>query len=599
MEKIKNILSKIKSLALSHKIVSVLILIVLIATPFIVNYFLSQKTTISYVTQAVKKGNISVAISGTGQVSSLKSVDLSAEVAGSITGVYVEEGEKVKRGDLLFRINSTEGRQSVKSAEIVLENAELNLEEMLEPVDELTLVQAENALIDAQESKVKAEEDLEKSYSDGFIDVSNAFLELPSVVTGMNNILFAENLSLNGSQQNIDFYASIVSHYDSKAIQYRNDAYTKYVAAKAQYEIAIAKYKAANRFSDEATIESLILETYETTKSISEAIKSASDLIELYKYILVEKQQTYNTTADTHLSSLSSYTSKANNHLASLLSADNTIEDSKDNIVSAERSIRVKELSLADVKEGATDLEIRTQKLTIEEKEQALVTAQETLAKYSITAPFSGVVSSVNIDSDDTVKSGTVMGSIITNDMIATVTLNEVDIAKVKVGQKVDLTFDALDDVVIKGEVATVDATGTVSQGVVSYDVDISFDTNNESVKPGMSISANIIIDSVSDVLITASSAVKTKGGKSFVEVMNNGGKIERKSVETGLTDDASIEIKSGLLEGDKVVTSTIINAKKATTTTTKTTNTKSTLNTLTNTGGGTPPSGGMRGPGM
>ncbi|MCK9445364.1 efflux RND transporter periplasmic adaptor subunit [bacterium] len=597
MEKIKNIFSKIKALALSHKIISVLILIVLIATPFAINYFLPQKATISYVTQAVKKGNISIAISGTGQVSSLKSVDLSAEVAGSITGVYVEEGEEINKGDVLFRINSAEGRQSVKSAEIALENAELGLEEMLEPADELTLIQAENALTDAQESKTKAEEDLEKSYSDGFISVSNAFLDLPSVVTGMNNILFAENLSSNGSQQNIDFYASVAGYYDDKAVQYRNDAYTKYMAAKAQYEIVIAKYKAASRFSNEATIESLITETYEATKDISEAIKSVNDLIELYKYVLAERQQTYNTTADTHLSSLSSYTSKTNSHLSNLLSASNTIEDSKDSIVSAERSIKVKELSLADVKEGATDLEIRTQKLTIEEKEQALVTAQETLAKYTITAPFSGIVSSVDVDNSDTVKSGTVMGSIITNDMIATITLNEVDIAKVKVGQKVDITFDALDDVVIEGEVATVDATGTVSQGVVSYDVDISFDTDNESVKPGMSISANIITESVSDVLVTASSAVKTMGDKSFVEVMNSDGKIERKAVEIGITDDASIEIKSGLSEGDKVVTSTTTSTKKTTTTKT-TTNTKSNLNTLTNTGGGTPPSGGM-GPGM
>lgn len=575
MEKIKSIFSKIKILALNHKIASVLILITLIVTPFIINYFLPQKPKVNYVTQIVKKGNINVAISGTGQVSSSKSVDLSAEVAGNITGVYVEKGEEVNKGDVLFRINSTEGRQSVKSAEIALENAKLDLEEILEPIDELTLVQAENSLTDAQESKNKAEKDLEKSYSDGFVSVSNAFLDLPSIITGMNSILFAENLSSNGTQQNIDFYSSIVGFYDDKAIQYKNDAYIKYMAAKTQYETTIAKYKAASRFSDKATVESLISETYETTKNISEAIKSANDLIELYKYVLTERQQTYNITADTHLSSLNSYTSKANSHLSSLFSAKNTIEDSKDSIISAERSIRVKELSLANVKEGATDLEIRTQKLNIEEKEQALVTTQEILAKYNIKAPFSGIVSSVDVDSSDVVKIGTVMGSIITNDMIATITLNEVDIAKVKVGQKVNLTFDALDDVIIEGEVATVDATGTVSQGVVSYDVDISFDTDNASVRPGMSISANIVIESVSDVLITSSSAVKTMGNKSFVEVMNSNKAVERKIVEVGITDDALTEIKSGLVEGDKVVVSTTTSTKK--TTTNKTTTIKST----------------------
>jgi len=160
------------------------------------------------------------------------------------------------------------------------------------------------------------------------------------------------------------------------------------------------------------------------------------------------------------------------------------------------------------------------------------------------------------------------MGSIITNDKIANITLNEVDIAKVKLGQKVDITFDALDDLSIVGEVAEIDTLGTVSQGVVSYNVKISFDTEDGRVKPGMSITANIIVESANNVIVVSSSAVKTMGDKSFVQVMLENGTIERKNIEIGITDDVSIEIKNGINEGDKIVVQSSLSTKKTTTTT-------------------------------
>jgi RND family efflux transporter MFP subunit len=595
MEKIKNILSKIKTFALGHKILSGFILIVIIASPFVINYFLPQKTTINYVTQLVKKGNISVSISGTGQVSSLDEVTLTSEVSGDITGVYTENGVEVNKGELLFKIDSSEGEKNLKSAELALESAELALEEMQEPVDELTLLQAENSLIEAEESKTKAESNLEKAYDDGFTDVSNAFLDLPSVVTGIYDVLFSETASSNGSQDNIDFYTTAINYCNENGTKYRDDVYNKYIAAKAKYDAVLIEYKVASRYSDKETIESLITETYNAAKAIAESIKSSTDFIEYYKYVMSEEQQSYSSIATANTSSLSNYSSKINNHLSNLLSAKSTIEDSKDSIVSADRSIKVKELSLEKTKEGSTDLEIRIQQLAVEQKEADLADAENTLSKYSIRAPFSGIIASVSVSKGDAAGTQTTMGSIITHEKIATITLNEVDIAKVKVGQKVDITFDALDDVIVQGEVYEVDAVGTVSQGVVSYSVKISFETDNESVKPGMSISANVIIESVADVLTTASSAVKTMGDKSFVEVMTSDGKIERKVVEVGITDDASIEIKSGLAEGDKVVTSTNTGTTKKTTTTNNQSTTR-TLNSITNTDG--PPSGGM-GPGM
>lgn len=573
MNKITNILLKMKGFIFSHKILSSAILIAVIGGSYAAYAFLPKKESLTYVTQAVKKGDISVNVSGTGQVSSLKEVNISSKVSGDVVGVYVVSGEDVNEGDVLFKVDSTDELKNVKSAELALESAQLTLEDMTSPVDELTLLQAENSLIEAQESKETSESNLQKAYDDGFNNVSNAFLELPAIMTGFNTLLFSNTIS--DSQQNIDYYASAIDYISEyQGTKYRNEADSKYEAAKAAYDKAFADYKATSRFSDKETIENLITETHDTVKTISDAIKSASNLIELYRYTLTDKQQTYNSNADTHLSTLSGYTSKTNSQISTLLSSSSSIDSYKKSIESAERSIKVKQLNLDDIKAGYTDLEIRTQQLTVEKAEQALSDAKETYNNYWIRAPFSGTISSVDTIVGDSVNSGTVMGSIITKQMIATITLNEVDIANVEVGQKVNLTFDALDDLSIEGEVSEVDTVGTVSQGVVSYSIKISFDTDNSSVKPGMSITANIVTESVSDVLTIPAAAIKTDRGSSYVEVMNSNGEIERKVVETGLTDDATTEIKSGLSEGDKVVVSTSSTTKKTTTTTTKSTNT-------------------------
>ena len=129
--------------------------------------------------------------------------------------------------------------------------------------------------------------------------------------------------------------------------------------------------------------------------------------------------------------------------------------------------------------------------------------------------------------------------------------------AKIKVGQRVNLTFDALTDLNISGKVIEIDNVGTVSSGVVSYTVKISLDVQNESIKPNMSVSATIIISSKANVMLVASSAVKTQGGSSYVEVLANG-VPERKAVTVGDSNDTQTEITSGLNEGDLVITQTI-----------------------------------------
>ena len=107
-------------------------------------------------------------------------------------------------------------------------------------------------------------------------------------------------------------------------------------------------------------------------------------------------------------------------------------------------------------------------------------------------------------------SSGITMGTIITAQELATIVLNEVDVAKVKLGEKATLTFDAIPDLTIAGQVSEIDSVGTVSQGVVNYNVKISFATQDDRVKSGMSVDATIITDIAQNVVVVPNGAIKT-----------------------------------------------------------------------------------------
>ncbi len=579
MPKIKDVLIrlkdtsiKLKNFSFKHKILSVLIIAGIVAIIFFGgNYLASKRTSIRYVTQAVKTGDINVTVSGTGQVASSRDLSLVSQVSGAVTSVKFHTGDQVKKGDIIFTIDDADALKSIRDAELNLQTAQVSLEKLKEPADDLTVLQAEDALTQAQNTKTQTADDLQKAYDDGFTSVANAFLDLPTVITGLKNVLYGTDYSQ--SQTNADYYADAAKAYDDKANQYRQDAFDKYNEALTAYNQNFADYKSTSRYASNDNIESLVAETYNTTKTMADAVKSANDLIQFYEDQLTEHNLKPALTADTHLNALNGYTSKTNTHLSDLLSITQTIDDDKSALLTTESTIAEKQASLDSIKAGANPLDIQAQELSIQQKTNALTDAKENLAHYSITAPFDGVLATVSVANGDNVNSGTTLGSIINNQEIANITLNEVDASKVKVGQKVQITFDAFDGLAADGQVAEIDAVGTVSQGVVNYNAQISFISNDTRIKPGMSVTANVITDSATGVLTIPSSAVKTQGGSSYVQVMAQNGTVARKKVTTGISNDVIVEITDGLSAGDKVVTQTITTAAKKTTSVTTTTN--------------------------
>jgi HlyD family secretion protein len=579
---------KIKQFTSQHKIATgFLVLAIGLGSYFGYKKLSGGSSATHYVLAAVQQGTIVTSVSGSGQVSASNQIDIKPKASGDVVYVGVKNGQEVKAGTLIAQLDARDAQKAVRDAEVNLESARLSFEKLNKPADTLSILQAENSLAQAKESKQKAEDDLNKAYDDGFNTIANAMLDLPGIMTGLEDMMFDNTIDPGSSGgDNITWYVNQTNYQTDareKAIRYMNDVYNTYNHAREVYDKNFDDYKATSRTADQVTIEALILQTYDTTKIIADTIKTIDNFIDFVQDDMEKRDYNIPAMVLTHQTNISSYTSKTNSHLLNLLAIKRTIEDSKNAIVNADRSIAEKTESLAKLKAGADALDVQSAELAVKQRENALLDAKEKLADYFVRAPFDGIIATLDVKKGDTVSSATVLGTLITKQKIAEISLNEVDVAKVKVGQKATLTFDAAPDLSIAGEVSEIDTLGTISQGVVSYTVKIVFGTQNEQVRPGMSVSADIIIDVKQNALLIPNSAVKSAGGANYVEVpqdtaaasrllasvANSATGVElnsaprRQAVEIGLSNDSVSEVISGLKEGDLVIARTITSANQ------------------------------------
>ena len=549
-------------------------ILVVIILFFVIKSATAAKAQTTYTLGTVDTGTIVSSITGSGQVAANRTIDLKPQASGTITYLPVTAGETVTQGQLIAEIDNTTAEESVRNAEASLENAQISLEKIQEPTDQVTLLQT-------QTNATQASSSLTKAYTDGFNSVTSAFLDLPSVVTGLDTILHGTDANPSTNQQpNINFYADTAAEYETgsttgQADQYMTTAQNAYLAAKTAYDKNFTDYKNATLNSSTDSINSLINETYTTSTLIAEAVKDANNLIQYYQDVTTNDGRTPVAKSTSELATLNTYTNTTNSHVSDLSTVKATIVNDIANV--AETSA-----SLTKLQAGTDPLDIQSAQLSVTQAENSVQDAKDNLADYYIYAPFNGTIATLTANQGDDAGSGSAIGTIITNDEVATITLNEVDAAKVKVGQRATMTFDAIDGLTMTGKVASVDTVGTVSSGVVNYTVTIAFDTTNDSIKPGMSVDAAIITDTAPNVLIVPTSAVKTANGESYVQTLPDAvtdsttGAVTSPTapvdvtVTTGLSDDTDTAITSGLTEGQTIVIKTTApstTAKAATTT--------------------------------
>ncbi len=277
-------------------------------------------------------------------------------------------------------------------------------------------------------------------------------------------------------------------------------------------------------------------------------VRQTLNLAQKYQYLLGTQNITspiLTSTTNDHIVKLSSLNTLLVNHVSNIQNAKNSLQTAKDN-------------------QKKSSINTESQELTIKRRENDVLTAQEHLNNHNVYATFSGAIASANeqIKINDQVSTSTIIATIITNEQIAKITLNETDVAKIKIGQKANITFDAIEDLTLTGKVIEIDELATITQGVVTYDIKISFDTQDERLKKGMSLSVDIITDVITDSIVLPISAIKYENNQTYVELLN-GEEIKKVFVTAGINNDTQSQITSGLKGGENVITKTNTTSSK------------------------------------
>lgn len=208
---------------------------------------------------------------------------------------------------------------------------------------------------------------------------------------------------------------------------------------------------------------------------------------------------------------------------------------------------------------GPLPSDVALQEQSVVQAEIGLRRALNDQAGAVLLAPFDGVVGTITMNVGE--PSGT--GSVILIDpksMQLNATAQEADVAKLKVGQSVNLTFDAYQGQAMQGRVASIAPAADVVQGVSSYAVVVEVVQQaaragaSLDLRAGMAGTAGVEIQRIESVLAIPSRAVKRQGRAQVVQVLGADGKEETRTIRTGASDGTFSQVLEGLQEGEQVV---------------------------------------------
>lgn len=199
---------------------------------------------------------------------------------------------------------------------------------------------------------------------------------------------------------------------------------------------------------------------------------------------------------------------------------------------------------------------VRTAQMEIESIQNNL--SKLTEATYS---PISGTIIESNAVEGQMLTDSTVMMKVADlTQMDLEAYVSEYDIAKIQVGQKVELTSDGIEDKIYHGTVTKIEPTAesrsTISGSETVVPIKVHMEDNDDLVKPGFSFDMEIIVTDLENVNYIPISAILKEGEETFVYRVEEGEMVRKTQVNLGIYSDVYAEVLEGLTAGDRIMTS-------------------------------------------
>ncbi len=223
-----------------------------------------------------------------------------------------------------------------------------------------------------------------------------------------------------------------------------------------------------------------------------------------------------------------------------------------------DKQFKAKLVSQEDLDNARTTLALARNEA--ERARSRLQAVEDKLQKVRIVAPFDGTVLDVNVTKGQVVSGATgvsqgteLMSFADLNEMLIRTHINQVDIAKLRLGQTVEIMVDALPGVTLDGKVTLIAPAATVRNGVKGFTVEVLISRTDPRVRPGMNANLRFPVREVEGALSVPLAAVFMEAGESVVYVPTPTG-AERRVVQIGVANVDGAEVISGLREGESVL---------------------------------------------
>jgi len=445
--------------------------------------------------EVARLGKFVVKIPETGYLEPLLSVEIKSNVEGEIIQLYVEDGDKVEKGQMLLKIDDAriveekkQTQANLDAAKAQLEQAKLNTN-LTEQQKDSGLKQASDSVevANAAYEAATATETQRISQAETDIATTKNYLEQDKIVLRQAEIALQQAQLVLQQYQAAEKSAKVsLDNADSELKRTKELYEKKFVSeksledAQAQRANALSQYESSQKTveSQEQTVESQT-ENISARQKALETRQTTLDFQERNVEIIKQSQAAQVKQVDFQLKT-------AQTQLQKLL---DTIDDEK----------KVSEYSES------------TARANLLRAESNLKNAEERLQWTSVIAPMAGTVTDLVVEEGEIVTSGrSVFGSgqaimeiADLSKMVLKTYINEVDIAKVELGQKVEIEVKAFPDKEYEGEVTEISPSGQQRQGesVITFEVTIEVLGSPEELRPGMKAEADIIVVDKEDVL--------------------------------------------------------------------------------------------------
>ena len=567
---------------MKSKLIIVITLLIVLSTIGFAGCGSSQPEVSNKQIAEVKRGDLLVAITADGSLDMPQEVKLKFGTPGTVKDIFVAEGQKVKEGTLLAKLDDTTQKLSVASAQY---NVELAMNELVEKIHPALMGYPENYPDTSTVLRVEQAQD-ELVQVQKFIDqgkYQNAAAELRLAIHDLEASYEMLNIpEITLSRQGYDDILGLpLDNYPdiTRAIELLRQDLTS--LAGIQMLIEQGNYEKAK--AELNTEQGKLSETHSLVKSFSGRIRVSQRIGECCQQLTLQNLEINPITGQittreptTGLMSLPyPDTSTSLDWLKQVEDELKKIQACKEEGCDDLELATLVRMAQHDVEMSQTILEnneltfrsglnlkaLRSANLNLQISETQLKNSKEELMKTEILAPFDGTVVDIGVKKNDQLSafdysSKTAVYLVDTSTVKMEGAVDEVDIYKVKVGQDVIITVDALPGVELKGKVTFISPFGNQTAGVVEFPVTISLEPTETELKGGLTATADIIIDEHKDILMVPNRAIKGSVGNYWVDVITNEKKVttEKRPVVIGAQNEQFTEIISGLSRGEKVI---------------------------------------------